>query len=144
LTAESSEAVTLLTEFWNNVKKKTSMQVGVTGLKKGGNNPTCEANFRDVQVFPTSEEILIAVGPKNLNFRKIPKNIIEGAYDNVDIYLATHFLLLREDCIAPLRDGIQAYLKGIFYYIIILKILQHNNRHHNLKIINIIYNFIHR
>jgi hypothetical protein len=37
---------------------------------------------------------------------------VDGKYENVMQYLDTHFRLLREDCIAPLREGIQAYVNG--------------------------------
>lgn len=40
---------------------------------------------------------------------KINPNIVDGKYKNVMHYLDTHFRLLREDCIHPLREGIKAY-----------------------------------
>lgn len=33
-------------------------------------------------------------------------NVIEGPYENVEEYLATHYELLREDAVAGLRDAI--------------------------------------
>ncbi len=64
-------------------------------------------DFRKVPIFPTSEEILL---PQRQC--RIPTNLIEGQYQNATKYLATHFHLLREDCISPLRTGIHAYLRG--------------------------------
>lgn len=34
---------------------------------------------------------------------------MDGKFDNAMHYLDTHFRLLREDCLQPLREGIQAY-----------------------------------
>jgi hypothetical protein len=65
------------------------------------------ADFRHMPVFPSAEEILGAGGPPDLR-----PNIVDGHYDNALQYLDTHFRLLREDCLAPLRDGVRAYLGG--------------------------------
>ena len=64
-------------------------------------------DFRLMPVFPSAEEILGAGGPPVLR-----PNIVDGHYDTALQYLDTHFRLLREDCLAPLRDGVRAYLGG--------------------------------
>lgn len=52
-----------------------------------------EEDFRDISVFPTTEEIFsVARGEIS---QKVRPNIIEGKYKNVMHYLDTHFRLLR-------------------------------------------------
>jgi hypothetical protein len=63
-------------------------------------------DFRNAPIFPSAREILAGVAPR------LRKNVVDGKYENVMQYLDTHFRLLREDCIAPLREGIQAYVNG--------------------------------
>ncbi|RIA83764.1 P-loop containing nucleoside triphosphate hydrolase protein [Glomus cerebriforme] len=57
--------------------------------------------FRRIPIIPTEEEML-APPPKDL-----PINIIDEPYDSHEEYLETHYKLLREDCISPLREGIR-------------------------------------
>ncbi|XP_040290237.1 NFX1-type zinc finger-containing protein 1-like isoform X1 [Bufo bufo] len=63
-------------------------------------------DFRNVSVFPTHDDIYLKTSPH------LPPNIIDGTYPDVTSYLNTHFSLLREDFIRPLRDGISQYLRG--------------------------------
>jgi hypothetical protein len=80
-----------------------------------------EEDFRDISVFPTTEEIFsVARGEIS---KKVRPNIVEGKYKNVMHYLDTHFRLLRytpkypqlttysEDCLQPLREGIRTFLE---------------------------------
>eukprot|EP01114_Cavostelium_apophysatum_P012330 TRINITY_DN2745_c0_g1_i2.p1 TRINITY_DN2745_c0_g1~~TRINITY_DN2745_c0_g1_i2.p1 ORF type:complete len:1671 (+),score=513.90 TRINITY_DN2745_c0_g1_i2:432-5444(+) len=67
-----------------------------------------EEDFRNISVFPSTEEIL-EVESGQLS-SKISPNIVDGKYKNVMHYLDTHFRLLREDCIQPLREGIKSYI----------------------------------
>jgi hypothetical protein len=57
--------------------------------------------FRAIPIIPTEKEIL-AQRPKD-----IPINHIDKKYESLDKYLETHYKLLREDCLRPLREGIQ-------------------------------------
>ncbi|XP_054286638.1 NFX1-type zinc finger-containing protein 1-like [Macrosteles quadrilineatus] len=60
-------------------------------------------NMRNMSVLPTVEDL----------FQKPPelkKNIVEGAYTNVDHYLTVQFALLREDFVAPVREGVLEHL----------------------------------
>ncbi|GES83506.1 DEAD box helicase [Rhizophagus clarus] len=57
--------------------------------------------FRAIPIIPTEKELL-APQP-----RDIPVNKIDGPYESLDEYLETHYELLREDCLRPLRQGIQ-------------------------------------
>ena len=54
--------------------------------------------------------------PDELRSREAPKltpNIIEGRYKSWDHYYNTQFHLLREDFVAPLRQGICDYIEGL-------------------------------
>jgi hypothetical protein len=57
-------------------------------------------HFRDYPVFPTTEEVQLS---KAVNLRR---NKTFGGYENLDHYLDVQYRLLREDFIAPLREGI--------------------------------------
>lgn len=59
-------------------------------------------NFRELTVFPTVAD---------LEDKKpfLRPNIIKGSYNNIEHYLDVQFRLLREDFIAPLREGIHLY-----------------------------------
>lgn len=39
----------------------------------------------------------------------LPKNVVDQPYKKVEKYLRTHFLLLREDAISPLREAVDKY-----------------------------------
>ncbi|XP_073534615.1 NFX1-type zinc finger-containing protein 1-like isoform X2 [Phyllobates terribilis] len=73
--------------------------VGKRGLVLGD-------DFRGVSVFPTHDDICMKGNPR------LAPNIIDGYYPDVTSYLNTHFSLLREDFIGPLRDGISQYLRA--------------------------------
>uniref|UniRef100_A0A8D0HP35 NFX1-type zinc finger-containing protein 1 n=1 Tax=Sphenodon punctatus TaxID=8508 RepID=A0A8D0HP35_SPHPU len=61
-----------------------------------------EEDFHQIPVFPTPEEIFVEPT------QKLRRNRIRGRYESDASYLDTHFRLLREDLIKPLRDGISA------------------------------------
>lgn len=65
------------------------------------NQENC-GSFRDIDIYPSQEEILGKCTP-------IQKNIICGRFHNVTQYLDIQFKLLREDFIANLREGIESY-----------------------------------
>ncbi|XP_066577411.1 NFX1-type zinc finger-containing protein 1 isoform X2 [Amia ocellicauda] len=62
-------------------------------------------DFRNMSIFPTYEDIHITEKP----FMR--PNIVDKKFENSNIYLDTHFRLLREDFLKPLRDGISQILK---------------------------------
>ncbi|XP_065333829.1 NFX1-type zinc finger-containing protein 1-like isoform X2 [Cloeon dipterum] len=57
----------------------------------------------DLYIYPTYEEVVLG---ERLT---LSPNIIKGSYPSVDKYLKTHFWLLREDFVSPLRKGIDDY-----------------------------------
>lgn len=59
-------------------------------------------NYKNLSVYPVSTDMsskTVILSP----------NIIKGQYDNVEHYIDVQFRLLREDVIAPMREGIQCY-----------------------------------
>ncbi|CAM6103853.1 unnamed protein product [Calypogeia fissa] len=60
--------------------------------------------FRTTSIVPEKEELVDFQAKQ-----KLPVNRIGVQYSHINEYLETHFRLLREDCINPLRQGIKAY-----------------------------------
>lgn len=59
-------------------------------------------NYKSISVYPVTTDIFskkVILSP----------NITKGCYDNVEHYIDVQFRLLREDVIAPIREGIQCY-----------------------------------
>ncbi|XP_076264518.1 NFX1-type zinc finger-containing protein 1-like isoform X2 [Rhynchophorus ferrugineus] len=80
-------------------------------FKKGGSIDDYDLeppdDFRAIQIMPNVEELL---GQSRVFLRS---NIVDRAYRDVDHYLDVQFRLLREDFVAPLRQGITAYRKNL-------------------------------
>ncbi|KAK3574831.1 hypothetical protein QTP86_018421, partial [Hemibagrus guttatus] len=77
-----------------------------TVLIGNDNTPEGEDDFRNMTIYPTPEE-----------FRQDKKpflraNIMSQNYPSARIYLDTHFRLLREDFVRPLREGIRELLQS--------------------------------
>jgi DNA-binding transcriptional MerR regulator len=87
-------------EQFSSVKDKDDV------VTRGADEDQDYSAFRDVSVYPSTEEMIDEDAPAT------PKNLITGPYASVDHYLHTHFHLLRDDCMIPLRDGIHSYLGG--------------------------------
>ncbi|XP_009952265.1 PREDICTED: NFX1-type zinc finger-containing protein 1-like [Leptosomus discolor] len=65
-----------------------------------------EETYRTMTIYPTYNE---------LHHHKKPflrPNIVSGRYESTSIYLDTHFRLLREDFVRPLREGILELLQS--------------------------------
>ncbi|KAK7877833.1 hypothetical protein WMY93_031505 [Mugilogobius chulae] len=63
-----------------------------------------QQNFRTIPIYPTPEELRHEDRPY------LRPNITSQRYPNTHLYLDTHFRLLREDFVRPLREGIQELL----------------------------------
>ncbi|XP_038052474.1 NFX1-type zinc finger-containing protein 1-like [Patiria miniata] len=61
-------------------------------------------DFRDIPIFPRSTEL------RQMGKPFLRKNIVRGRYDSVEHYLDVQFRLLREDFVAPMREGITEFL----------------------------------
>lgn len=59
-------------------------------------------NFRDLSIVPTRDDIFCKPF--------LRANLTHGSFDNLEHYLDVQFRLLREDCIAQLRNGIFEYI----------------------------------
>jgi hypothetical protein len=108
-------------------QSKQRYRAGVVFL----DDPTCDADYRNTAVVPSSEELLSeAPGalPRNLIHNSLGRSAEDGddedeeaapvahkgaakvePFRSVNHYLNTHFQLNREDCLAQLRRGIKAY-----------------------------------
>ncbi|KAM4691833.1 NFX1-type zinc finger-containing protein 1 [Rhinophrynus dorsalis] len=62
-------------------------------------------NYRNISVYPNYNEIH---GDEKPFLRP---NTLKSKFENTGLYLDTHFRLLREDFVRPLRDGIQEILQ---------------------------------
>uniref|UniRef100_A0A7N6AWJ7 RZ-type domain-containing protein n=1 Tax=Anabas testudineus TaxID=64144 RepID=A0A7N6AWJ7_ANATE len=71
-------------------------------LPTGGDNP----DFRTIPIYPTPEEFQQDHRPF------LRPNLTSQRYTNTHLYLDTHFRLLREDFVRPLREGIQQLLQN--------------------------------
>ncbi|NXG11509.1 ZNFX1 protein, partial [Sakesphorus luctuosus] len=65
-----------------------------------------EENYRTMSIYPTHNEVHSNEKP----FLRL--NIVSGRYESTNIYLDTHFRLLREDFVRPLREGIMELLQN--------------------------------
>ncbi|NXF09008.1 ZNFX1 protein, partial [Smithornis capensis] len=63
-----------------------------------------EESYRTMTIYPTHSEIHSNEKPF------LRPNIVSERYESTSIYLDTHFRLLREDFVRPLRDGIRELL----------------------------------
>ncbi|XP_030388737.1 NFX1-type zinc finger-containing protein 1 [Gopherus evgoodei] len=65
-----------------------------------------EETYRTMTIYPTYNEVHRDKKPF------LRPNIVSGRYDSTSVYLDTHFRLLREDFVRPLREGILELLQN--------------------------------
>ncbi|NXJ89686.1 ZNFX1 protein, partial [Corythaixoides concolor] len=65
-----------------------------------------EETYRTMTIYPTYNEVHHDEKPF------LRPNIVSGRYESTSIYLDTHFRLLREDFVRPLREGILELLQS--------------------------------
>ncbi|TRZ20766.1 hypothetical protein HGM15179_006244 [Zosterops borbonicus] len=66
-----------------------------------------EESYRIMSIYPTYDEIHGNEKPF------LRPNFVSGKYESTSIYLDTHFRLLREDFVRPLREGIMEVLRDL-------------------------------
>ncbi|NXO14592.1 ZNFX1 protein, partial [Oriolus oriolus] len=66
-----------------------------------------EESYRFMSIYPTYDEIHGNEKPV------LRPNIVSGRYESTSVYLDTHFRLLREDFVRPLREGIVEVLQNL-------------------------------
>lgn len=77
-----------------------------TVLIGNDDTPEEEEDFRNMTIYPTPEEFHRDQKPF------LRANIMAQSYPSVHVYLDTHFRLLREDFVRPLREGIRELLQS--------------------------------
>ncbi|KFQ31593.1 NFX1-type zinc finger-containing protein 1, partial [Merops nubicus] len=65
-----------------------------------------EETYRTMTIYPTYNEVHREEKPF------LRPNIVSGRYESTSIYLDTHFRLLREDFVRPLREGVLELLRS--------------------------------
>ncbi|KAM6113051.1 LOW QUALITY PROTEIN: NFX1-type zinc finger-containing protein 1-like [Pterocles gutturalis] len=65
-----------------------------------------EETYRTMTIYPTYNEVHHDEKPF------LRRNVISGRYESTSIYLDTHFRLLREDFVRPLREGVLELLQS--------------------------------
>uniref|UniRef100_A0AAV2M8G7 NFX1-type zinc finger-containing protein 1 n=1 Tax=Knipowitschia caucasica TaxID=637954 RepID=A0AAV2M8G7_KNICA len=65
-----------------------------------------QQDFRNIPIYPTPEELRHEDRPY------LRPNLTSQRYPSTHLYLDTHFRLLREDFVRPLREGIQELLRA--------------------------------
>ncbi|XP_068006238.1 NFX1-type zinc finger-containing protein 1 isoform X1 [Melanerpes formicivorus] len=63
-------------------------------------------SYRTMTIYPTYDELHHGKRPF------LRPNVVSGRYESITVYLDTHFRLLREDFIRPLREGITELLQS--------------------------------
>ncbi|NXM50736.1 ZNFX1 protein, partial [Gymnorhina tibicen] len=66
-----------------------------------------EESYRIMSIYPTYDEIHCNEKPV------LRPNFVSGRYESTSVYLDTHFRLLREDFVRPLREGITEVLQNL-------------------------------
>ncbi|NXS19834.1 ZNFX1 protein, partial [Mystacornis crossleyi] len=64
-------------------------------------------SYRIMSIYPTYDEIHSNEKPV------LRPNFVSGRYESTSVYLDTHFRLLREDFVRPLREGIMEVLQNL-------------------------------
>jgi hypothetical protein len=101
---------TTLSRIHDTLSELTQMDDGSTAVKKRRDvmvnlhEQEAPENFRLLSVVPTVEELVTDAKPF------VRTNIVQGAYRSADHYLDVQFRLMKEDFVAPLRDGIRAVI----------------------------------
>ncbi|XP_072540909.1 NFX1-type zinc finger-containing protein 1 [Salminus brasiliensis] len=77
-----------------------------TILMGNEDTPPGDEDFKNMTIYPTPEEFQ----PDQKPFLRA--NIMSQSYPSTHVYLDTHFRLLREDFVRPLREGIQELFRS--------------------------------
>lgn len=98
-TEKNLEKVQTIVEHLQEKRREGTLRVDTYTLVQ----PEAEGHvqgYRTVPIYPTYNEVHLDERPF------LRPNIISGKYDSTAVYLDTHFRLLREDFVRPLREGI--------------------------------------
>nr|XP_015285441.1 PREDICTED: NFX1-type zinc finger-containing protein 1 isoform X2 [Macaca fascicularis] len=104
-TEKNLEKVQTIIEHLQEKRREGTLRVDTYTLVQPEAEDHVES-YRTMPVYPTYNEVHLDERPF------LRPNIISGKYDSTAIYLDTHFRLLREDFVRPLREGILELLQS--------------------------------
>ncbi|XP_006881685.1 PREDICTED: NFX1-type zinc finger-containing protein 1 [Elephantulus edwardii] len=104
-TEKSLEKVQTIVEHLQEKRREGTLRVDTFTLVQPEDEGSVES-YRTMPIYPTYSEVHMDERPF------LRPNIISGKYDSAAVYLDTHFRLLREDFVRPLREGILELLQS--------------------------------
>ncbi|XP_006839258.1 PREDICTED: NFX1-type zinc finger-containing protein 1 [Chrysochloris asiatica] len=104
-TEKNLEKVQVIIEHLQEKRREGTLRVDTFTLVQPEAEDQAEG-YRTMPIYPTYNEVHMDERPF------LRPNIITGKYDSTAIYLDTHFRLLREDFVRPLREGILELLQS--------------------------------
>ncbi|KAL0977889.1 hypothetical protein UPYG_G00162790 [Umbra pygmaea] len=105
-TEENLERIQGMVDQLQEKAREGTLKSDNYSLKAEEDAPPGEADFRLLSIYPTPEEFHQVERPF------LRPNVTSHRYGSALIYLDTHFRLMREDFVRPLREGIQQLLEG--------------------------------
>lgn len=104
-TEKNLEKVQTIIEHLQERRREGTLRVDTYTLVQPRAEDHVES-YRTMPIYPTYNEVHLDERPF------LRPNIISGKYDSTAVYLDTHFRLLREDFVRPLREGILELLQS--------------------------------
>lgn len=104
-TEKNLEKVQTIIEHLQEKRREGTLRVDTCTLVEPKAEDHVES-YRTMPIYPTYNEVHLDEKPF------LRPNIISGKYESTAIYLDTHFRLLREDFVRPLREGILELLQS--------------------------------
>ncbi|EPY88320.1 NFX1-type zinc finger-containing protein 1 [Camelus ferus] len=104
-TEKNLEKVQTIIKHLQEKRREGTLRVDTYTLVQHGAEDHVES-YRTIPIYPTYNEVHLDERPF------LRPNIISGKYDSTAVYLDTHFRLLREDFVRPLREGILELLQN--------------------------------
>uniref|UniRef100_A0A8C0YTZ7 Zinc finger NFX1-type containing 1 n=2 Tax=Canis lupus familiaris TaxID=9615 RepID=A0A8C0YTZ7_CANLF len=104
-TEKNLEKVQTIIEHLQEKRREGTLRVDTYTLVQPETEDHVES-YRTMPIYPTYNEVHLDERPF------LRPNIITGKYDSTAVYLDTHFRLLREDFVRPLREGILELLQS--------------------------------
>ncbi|XP_025119095.2 NFX1-type zinc finger-containing protein 1 isoform X2 [Bubalus bubalis] len=104
-TEKNLEKVQTIIEHLQEKRREGTLKVDTYTLVQPKAEDHVES-YRTMPIYPTYNEVHLDERPF------LRPNIISGRYDSTAVYLDTHFRLLREDFVRPLREGILELLQS--------------------------------
>ncbi|XP_074776511.1 NFX1-type zinc finger-containing protein 1 [Athene noctua] len=104
-TEKNLNKVQMLVQHLQEKRREGTLRADNYTLRQPGPDGQ-EETYRTMTIYPTYNEVHHDEKPF------LRPNIVSGRYESTGIYLDTHFRLLREDFIRPLREGILELLQS--------------------------------